>query len=266
VASHDFEQQLKRNVAENFDQSYQLYQAFEDKYHLFETLALALAAFIEISHGADVLDVGCGNGISARALCDTYGCRVLGLDLSEKMVAAGRLLCQTDKIRLVVGDGERLGSIVDRRTFDCIVYNASIFIFHDVERSIREASACLISNGSIGFSFYPDLQDGNGEDLLPRLFERIREPMPKFRVIADYHRACLALERYCGPVRHHRWQMPLDERFLEDFFSIPAQSASLFPGRDLSTRQALVIRLFSDMAAIATQGSIVWRLAAARKP
>jgi SAM-dependent methyltransferase len=265
MASDDFEKKLKRNVAENFNQSYQIYHAFEAKHRLFETLALALATFIELPERSDVLDVGCGNGISARALNDKYGCRVLGVDLSEKMVAAGRSLCKTDDIRLEVGDGERLSSIVGLRRFDCVVYNASIFIFPNASRSIREAAACLKPGGAIAFSYYPDIQDDAGEDLIPRLFERIGQPIPKFRVIAGYRQICQAIERYCGPLRQHRWHLPLDADFLIDFFSIPAQSASLFPGHDFNARQALVHRLFADLQAVAKKGRIVWRLAGAQK-
>ncbi len=264
MASEDFEKKLKRNVADNFNQSYHLYHTFEAKHRLFETLALALAAFIELPQGSDVLDVGCGNGISARALHDKYGCRVLGVDLSEKMVAAGKSLCRSDDIQLMVGDGERLRSIVGRRRFDCVVYNASIFIFPDAARSIREAAACLKPGGTIGFSYYPDIQDAGG-DLILRLFERIGHPPPKYRVITDYHQVCRAIERHCGPVKQHGWRLPLDAGFLIDFFSIPAQSASLFPGRDINARRELVRRLFADLQEVAEKGSIVWRLGYGRK-
>jgi SAM-dependent methyltransferase len=265
MAAEDFQQKLKRNVAENFDQSCRPYDIFEEKYHLFETLALALAEFIDLTQGSHVLDVGCGNGISSRALSDRYGCRILGLDLSEKMIAAGRSQCRSDTIRLQVGDGERLLSSVGRHRFDSIVYNASIFIFPDARRSIQEAVDCLKPGGTIGFSYYPDIQDGRGDDLLPRLFERLGAPLPKYRVITRYSDACGALERFCGPVRHHHWQRPLDGTFLQDLFSIPAQSASLFPNRGLGERRKLVMRLFADLDAVAARGRIVWRLAGAQK-
>ncbi len=57
MASEDFEKKLKRNVAENFNQSHHLYHSFEAKHRLFETLALALATFVELPERSDVLDV-----------------------------------------------------------------------------------------------------------------------------------------------------------------------------------------------------------------
>jgi hypothetical protein len=57
----------------------------------------------------------------------------------------------------------------------------------------------------------------------------------------------------------------LDADFLIDFFSITAQSASLFPGHDFNARQELVRRLFAELQAVAEKGSIVWRLGGAKK-
>jgi hypothetical protein len=59
---------------------------------------------------------------------------------------------------------------------------------------------------------------------------------------------------------------PLDIEFLQDFFSIPAQSASLFPERDYDTRRELVRRLFATLADVADLASVVWRMAEGIKP
>ncbi len=84
-------------------------------------------------------------------------------------------------------------------------------------------------------------------------------------MITDYSKASEALEHCCTNICHHRWVRPLDTRFLQDFFSIPAQSASLFPGRGYEARRDLVRSLFATLDNMAGKGRIVWRMAEAIK-
>ena len=261
MANGDFSEKVKRNVAANFDRSLALYRTFEEKHHFFAALAAELAEWIGLQPHSTVLDVGCGNGISSQVLNERFGCQVLGVDLSPKMVAAGRAAIDSAAVRLMVGDGERLTELAAGRSFDYVLYNASIFIFPDVERTLTEAAACLNPGGKIAFSFYPHLAGPADEDLLAEAFHRIAEPVPRFRVITDYDRACRALSRHCGQVAHHRWVRPLDIEFLIDFFTIPAQSASLFPGLGYEARQEKVRRLFTGLADMTGTGAIVWRMA-----
>ena len=263
--SESFKQKVKRNVADNFDRSYQKYQAFEERHHFFYTLALKLAESIGLQPETDVLDVGCGSGVSARALHDRFGCRVLGVDLSEKMVVVGRELCPEPDVCLVVGDGERLSDITAGRQFDYVLYNVSIFVFPDVDRTFREASACLRPGGRIAFSFYPELAGPDGGDLLLEAFARLDEPAPRYKVITGYDQAGQALAQYCGDIAHDRWVRPLDLDFLKDFYTIPAQSASLFPGQDYETRLQKAAALFETLADMAESGRIVWRMASGVK-
>lgn len=266
MAQAGFNEKVKLNVKDNFDQSCQFYNEFEEKHRFFASLALKLAESINLKPDSMVLDVGCGSGISAQVLNKYYSCRILGVDLSEKMIEAGRLVCDSPDIRLEVGDGEKLADFVGDQVFDYILYNASIFIFPDVEQTIREAAGCLRPGGKIAFSFYPFLEGVAGEDLLTEAFNRLGEPVPRFRVITDYDKACLALSLHCERVTHHRWVRPLDIEFLQDFFSIPAQSASLFPGRDYEARRELVRRLFPTLSDLSERASIVWRMAEGVNP
>jgi len=263
--SPSFNEKVKLNIADVFDQSCLIYQAFEDKYHFFASLALKLAESIDLRPNTMVLDVGCGNGISAQVLNKYFSCRVLGIDLSEKMVAAGKSLCNSAEITLLVGDGENLTDVAGDNVFDYVLYNASIFIYPDVDKTIREAAGCLRTGGKIAFSFYPSFNGEAGEDILAMAFERLGEPAPRFRVITDYDKACRALSLHCGTVTSHEWVRPLDIEFLQDFFSIPAQSASLFPGRDYETRLKLVHSLFSTLSDVSDRTSTVWRMAEGTK-
>ena len=261
MVSEAFSHKVKQHVADHFDQSTLKYQEFEEKYNFFAALALRLARAIGMAADASVLDVGCGNGISALALHEHFGCKVLGMDLSPKMVSAGRSLCRTADIRLVVGDGEDLVRVAAGETFDYVLYNASLFIFPDAGQSIRGAVTCLRPGGKIAFSFYPQLVSAQEDDLLALAFGRLGFDMPRYRVITEYAAACQALMRYCGNIRQHRWVRPLDIDFLKKFFNIPAQSASLFPGFAYADRCDRVNRLFDTLATMAPRGNIVWRMA-----
>ncbi len=261
-----FNEKVKLSVKENFNQSCVMYNAFEEKHRFFASLALKLAESINLKPDSVVLDVGCGSGISAKILNQHFNCRVVGVDLSEKMIEAGRLLCDSPDISLEIGDGEKLADMAKGRVFDYVLYNASIFIFPDVEKTIGEAAACLKLGGKIAFSYYPLLEGKSGEDLLAEAFRRLGEPEPRFRVITDYDKACRALSIHCGNVAHHRWVRPFDTELLQDFFSIPAQSASLFPGRDYETRRKLAHSLFATLSDAADSAFIVWRMAEGIKP
>ena len=146
-----------------------------------------------------------------------------------------------------------------------VMYNASIFIFPDVSKTIAESCKCLRPGGKIAFSFYPQLVGEGNEDLFDVAFRRLGEPLPRFRVITGYSKAAEALDHHCTSICHHRWERPLDTRFLQDFFSIPAQSASLFPNRGYEARCDLVKRLFATLADMTGKGRIVWRMAEGTK-
>ncbi len=256
-----FNEKVKTAVAKNFDGSCRYYRSFEDRHGFFASLAIELADRIGLRPETDVLDVGCGNGASAQVLNRHFGCRVLGVDLSPAMVADGMAQNPGSAVTLVVGDGERLGEIISGRSFDYVLYNASIFIFPDPGATFCQAARCLRPEGKIAFSFYPQLKGANNEDLINIAFERLGITPPRFRVITSFEKACEALSRCFRSMIRHEWVRPLDIVFLQDFFSIPAQSTSLFPDLDYPQRRELVMHLFNTITDFAEDATIVWRMA-----
>lgn len=73
-----------REVAESFGTDADLYDRARPSYP--QALVDRLVA---ASPGRDVLDVGCGTGIAARQL-QAAGCRVLGVDVDERMAGVAR--------------------------------------------------------------------------------------------------------------------------------------------------------------------------------
>ena len=252
---------IKKVVSANFDKSFDHYQAFEERHHFFADLTLRLAAASGLEKGAKVLDIGCGNGASAEILSRELGCRVLGLDLSPKMIEHGRQRIKNPRVRLEVGDAVNPQAITEEKDFDAALYNAAIFIIPDAAKSMQAVAACLKPGGTLGFSFYPQILAENGEELFPITFDRCALPRPKAQVVTSYEKALEGLRQCCKEVTESAWERPFSEDFLVDFFSIPAQSASLFPRLDYEARRQLVPKLFAALQPEAKKAKIVWRLA-----
>ena len=256
---------IKKVVSGNFDKSFDRYQAFEEEHHFFADLTLRLAATCGLAKGAKVLDLGCGNGASAEVLSRELECHVLGLDLSPKMIENGQQRNKDPRVRLEVGDAVNPQAVSgEENDFAAALYNAAIFIIPDAAKSMQAAANCLKPGGSIGFSFYPQILSEKGEELFPLAFDRCNLPRPKVQVITSYEKALEGLQKCCKEVTENAWERPFSEKFLVDFFSIPAQSASLFPRLDYEERRQLVPKLFAALKPEAEKARIVWRLASGK--
>jgi len=264
--SSDFAARVKGAVKKNFDQSADIYSAFEEKHHFFHALTLRLAEWMGLPKNSFILDVGCGNGISCEALRSHYRATVYGIDLSEAMIADARhRLADDPRIHLLVGDGEGLATSVGDHIFDAVMYNASIFVFPNPGESFSQAKSLLNPGGIIGFSFYPRVYTPENPDLIGWAYERLGLPLPKFRTITPWEGACQTLEEVFGSIETTTWEMKGDISFLIDFFSIPAQSASLFPKQPYEARSKRVRVLFEMLKDWEDGMTIGWDMAKARK-
>lgn len=95
-----------------------------DQFHTRGLAATAeLARLAGITAGMVVLDIGAGVGGPARFLNATYGCRVMGVDLSEPFVEAARYLTertgQTDAVTFEAGSALELP--FDDGRFDAVL-------------------------------------------------------------------------------------------------------------------------------------------------
>ncbi len=260
----DFATRVKGAVRKNFNQSARIYRAFEDRHRFFHTLTLMLADWMGLEPKSLVLDVGCGNGASCKALRERYDATVYGIDLSEAMIEDARARIRDDRVHLVVGDGERLTEAIGTRGFDAVMYNAAIFVFPNPERSFHEAKRLMKSGGGIGFSFYPRVYAPGTPDLIGWAYERLGLPL-RFRTITPWETACQALRDTFGAIETTTYEMPGSVDFLTDFFSIPAQSASLFPKLPYEERAKGIEKLFGALKQWEGDMTIGWDMAKARK-
>ena len=254
-------EKVKKTVKNNFKVSVEKYFSFEKKYNFFYNLTVALARFAGVEPSYKILDVGCGYGVSCKALKDKFQCDVIGVDLSEEMVNFGKKIYE--EIEISVCDGENLSSFSENY-FDTVLYNASIFIFPDTLQAFKSAKTVLKERGSLGFSHYPAIVGERGENLLELAYERARFNMPRRNVISPLEICVENLEKSCFKnITLTDYTLPLDIEFLENFFLIPAQSASLFPKLTYAERAEKIKILFKQIAN--EKGDMIWKLVKAEK-
>ncbi|MBN1180208.1 MAG: class I SAM-dependent methyltransferase [Anaerolineae bacterium] len=113
-----------------------------------------LATLCHIGKDTAVLDVGCGAGATACYLARTTGCRVVGVDLREPMVAlsderAGKLGVR-DLVEFRVADAQALP--FDDATFDVILCESVATFIEDKKRVIDEYARVVRPGGYVGLN------------------------------------------------------------------------------------------------------------------
>jgi ubiquinone/menaquinone biosynthesis C-methylase UbiE len=121
-----------------------------DQFHTRGLAATAeLARLAGITADTSVLDVGSGIGGPARFLAATYGCRVIGIDLSEPFVAAARYLTertgQTGQVSFQTASALELP--FEERRFDAVLLQHVAMNVSDRERLYGEARRVLKPGG-----------------------------------------------------------------------------------------------------------------------
>ena len=116
-----------------------------------------LAEVTRVERGCRVLDVASGKGESALFLSRKYGCHVIGVDLSYKMVNYARTKAASegvqDKVFFLVSEAEALPFL--EHSFDVILCECSFSLFTDKGRVAREFWRVLRRGGRVGIAdFY----------------------------------------------------------------------------------------------------------------
>jgi demethylmenaquinone methyltransferase / 2-methoxy-6-polyprenyl-1,4-benzoquinol methylase len=112
----------------------------------------AMVAAVEASPEDRVLDVATGTGMVAAELVRRYGCRVVGLDQSDEMLAGARAKLArdprlADRIDLVAGEAERLP--FGDREFDALTFTYLLRYVDDPAATLRELARVVKPGGRI---------------------------------------------------------------------------------------------------------------------
>jgi SAM-dependent methyltransferase len=113
-----------------------------------------LIRLCHIGEGTYVLDVGCGVGATPCYLARTYNCRVMGVDLLEKMVeqsrARARSLGVEDRVEFRVADARDLPFEDDR--FDAVIAESVNVFFENKAQAIQEYVRVTRPGGFVGIT------------------------------------------------------------------------------------------------------------------
>jgi sarcosine/dimethylglycine N-methyltransferase len=127
------------------------------------TSSIELAERLAIAADAYVLDAGSGLGGPSRYLAETFGCRVVGVDLAPDYVAIARLLA--DKSGLAEKVSYVAGSITDLpfpdETFDLVWTQHVVMNIRDRDGLYREIRRVLKKGGRL--AFYDPYVPSDGE-------------------------------------------------------------------------------------------------------
>lgn len=113
-----------------------------------------LAALCKISGDTYVLDVGCGPGMSACHMAENYGCKVVGIDISEKMIQHARERAHRkgleEIVEFIVADAQNLP--FEKNLFDVVISESVTAFLDDKIKGVSEYARVLKSGGRIGIN------------------------------------------------------------------------------------------------------------------
>jgi SAM-dependent methyltransferase len=147
-----------------------------DQFHTRGLAATAeLAKLAGITAEMSVLDVGSGVGGPARFLAETYGCRVMGVDLSEPFVDAARYLTERTEQsgRVSFETASALELPFDDGRFDVVLLQHVAMNVSDRARLYREIRRVLKPGGK--FATFDVVLNGEAEPHYPVPWARTPE-------------------------------------------------------------------------------------------
>ncbi|MGA7104697.1 MAG: methyltransferase domain-containing protein [Candidatus Deferrimicrobiaceae bacterium] len=255
---------FKLAVKRNFDQSAGVYDLFEEKHHLFETLTKKLCEMNAPFAPKRVLDVGCGTGISTLGIYKSLKKPpiVFAIDISEPMLIKARERMQGIKrVYFVRGDAEKLSQYF-HEAFDAVFYTASIFLLPNYRQSIEQACKLILPGGVLAISYYDGLFNNKGRNAISRAI-----PDLKYQYgTVSYEELMKCLTNRKGfKTSQIDYRFEITNEYLFDFLSIPAQSAGIYPKVPYIERIPLVRDLCDRLTERVRPLFMGWKFVVSRK-
>jgi arsenite methyltransferase len=113
-----------------------------------------LLSLCHIKDAREVLNAGCGIGAGAIYAAKKYGCHVVGVDVSEKMVEWSRRRAREEKVedRVEFRTADVLDLPFESSRFDVVFIESVLIFVEDKARAIRECMRVLKPGGYLGLN------------------------------------------------------------------------------------------------------------------
>src|SRR5512136_1233562 len=131
-----------------------------------------LLALCHIEQAHEVLNVGCGIGIGSAYIAKKYGCRVVGVDISEKMIEWSRKRAHQEqvenKVEFRAADVLDLPFEDDR--FDAVIVESVIAFVDDKTRAIQECRRVARPGGYVALNetFFTEMPTPETSEIVRR--------------------------------------------------------------------------------------------------
>jgi len=113
-----------------------------------------LIELCRIGNGKYVLDVGCGVGATPCYLAKAVDCRVMGVDLVDKMIEQSRERAKAegveDRVEFKVADARKLP--FEDNLFDAVIMESVNIFFDDKSQAMREYIRVAKPGGYVGMT------------------------------------------------------------------------------------------------------------------
>jgi SAM-dependent methyltransferase len=113
-----------------------------------------LIEFCHIGEDSNVLDVGCGAGVTPCFIAKKYGCRVMGVDILGEMIERARERAKreglADKVEFKVADAQDLP--FDDDLFDAVTTESVTAFPEDKQRAVNEYARVTKPGGYVGLN------------------------------------------------------------------------------------------------------------------
>jgi ubiquinone/menaquinone biosynthesis C-methylase UbiE len=132
-----------------------------------------LLKMCQVNETSNLLDVGCGTGFTACQIAQKYKCRVVGIDLSENMVARAKERASRENLDIEFHVADVTDLPFEDGIFDVVIMESFLNILGKadiIKKALHEISRVTHPGGLVGANeFFAD------ESTPPELQEQIRE-------------------------------------------------------------------------------------------